>query len=100
MKKKYEKREDVTMTDKLVERTVVKFDYDELFSVVLTDDELNALTADQLREALFAWSEIVSVARYADGTFTLTDYSEDEFDARIVNHPDGTFTVKEYQRKA
>ena len=54
MKKKYEKREDVTMTDKLVERTVVKFDYDELFSVVLTDDELNALTADQLREALFA----------------------------------------------
>ena len=42
----------------------------------------------------------MSVARYADGTFTLTDYSEDEFDARIVNHPDGTFTVKEYQRKA
>jgi hypothetical protein len=46
MKKKYEKRGNAKM------RPAVKIHGEELFSVVLTDDEFNALTAEQLREAL------------------------------------------------
>jgi hypothetical protein len=62
------------MTDKLIERTVVKIWGDELFSVVLTDDEFNALTADQLREAVTAYSCQI-VVRRADGTFSMIDWS-------------------------
>jgi hypothetical protein len=94
------KHGDAKMTDKLIERAAVKIWGDELFSVVLTDDEFNALTADQLREALTAYSCQI-VVRRADGTFTMIDYSGcdgEQFDVRIVNHPDGSFTVKEYRR--
>ena len=95
MKKKHEKREDAKM------RPAVKLHGEELFSVELTDDEFNALTAEQLREALSSYSGIVSVVRRADGTLTLIDYSGcdgEQFVARIKDHPDGSFTVKEYQR--
>ena len=97
MRTKHEKCGDATITDKLIERDVVKIHGDELFSVVLTDDELNTLTADQLREAVTVYG-CQFVVRRADGTFTMVDYSGcdgEHFDAHIVNHPDGTFEVVE-----
>ena len=87
-------------TDKVIERTVVRIWHDELFSVVLTDDELNALTAEQLREAVTA-NGCWQVVRRADGTFTMIEESGSDgewFCARIVNHSDGSFEVKEYRK--
>jgi hypothetical protein len=103
MKTKYEKRGDAKTTDKLIERTVVKKWGDELFSIVLTDDELNALTAAQLREVVEVVTACTceSVVRRSDGTLSVIDYSGcdgEQFCARIVNHSDGSFEVKEYRK--
>jgi hypothetical protein len=82
-------------------RPAVKIHGDELFSVILTDNELNACTADQLREAIKRLWPAQYVVRRADGSFKVIDYSGcdgDQFTVRIKNHPDGSFTVKEYRR--
>jgi hypothetical protein len=100
MKTKHKKRGDAKMTDKLIERTVVKIWGDELFSIVLTDDELNALAAHQWLQAVTA-NGCWHVVRRADGTFTIIEESGSDgewFCARIVNHSDGSFEVKEYRK--